>query len=75
MKNKRVVQVCGPSGRESTAFTLIELLVVVAIIALLVAILLPALEQAREQASRTVCASNVHSSTLALITYAGSWEG
>src|SRR3990172_6643298 len=91
MKNKKVFPVGGRYARTSAAFTLmelpvvrkceckaftlIELLVVVAIIALLVALLIPALEQARDVAVRSACASNVHSSTVGLITYADSHNG
>jgi prepilin-type N-terminal cleavage/methylation domain-containing protein len=61
--------------RRIGAFTLIEVLVVVAIIALLVAILIPSLSRAREQARKTVCASNMHQTLLALINYAQVGKG
>lgn len=60
---------------SSTAFTLIELLVVVAIIALLLSILLPSLNRAREQAKMTLCASNLHSLSLAFIAYSVDHKG
>ncbi len=57
------------------AFTLIEVLVVVAIIALLISILLPSLARAKEQARRTICASRLHSMSLAVLEYAHSNQG
>src|SRR5512133_2924964 len=60
---------------EARAFTLIEVLVVVAIIALLVSILIPSLTRAREQAKKTLCASNMHQVTVALLSYAQSHKG
>jgi len=61
-------------SNHKKAFTLIELLVVISIIALLVSILLPALNQARERARRTVCASNLHQTFIALSSYENDWK-
>ncbi|MBN1435789.1 MAG: type II secretion system protein [Sedimentisphaerales bacterium] len=56
---------------KKKAFTLIELLVVVSIIALLVSILLPALARARSQTRRALCATGLHSWSIAFQMYAG----
>ncbi len=59
-----------PRKGAREAFTLIEVLVVVAIIALLVAILLPSLNSARKNTRRTICLSNLHQISVALMSYA-----
>ena len=59
----------------TTGFTLIELLVVIAIISLLVSILLPSLQRAKNLARRTVCMSNLRTSTTACIVYATEHDG
>lgn len=57
------------------AFTLIELLVVVAIIALLISILVPSLQRARDQSRGTVCLSNLHSLSVAVVMYTDANNG
>jgi prepilin-type N-terminal cleavage/methylation domain-containing protein/prepilin-type processing-associated H-X9-DG protein len=59
---------------DGHGFTLIELLVVIAIIALLLALLAPTLDQAKELARRAVCASNLHTYSLAALQFAGEHE-
>lgn len=51
-------------------FTLIELLVVISIIALLLSIMMPALNRAKEAGKKVLCLSNLHTVTLAWMTYA-----
>jgi prepilin-type N-terminal cleavage/methylation domain-containing protein len=58
--------------RSKKGFTLIELLVVIAIIALLLSILVPGLKKAKEVARAAVCRSNLHTLSLAWISYAGN---
>lgn len=61
-----------PEDRTSrTAFTLMELLVVISLIVLLIAMLTPSLKQAKRNATDTKCASNMRSSTIAFVSYAG----
>ena len=52
------------------AFSLVELLVSIAIIAVLFAMLLPAVNKAKQSGKQAVCAANVHTWSLASITYA-----
>jgi len=62
-------------GRKQAGFTLIELLVVIAIIAILAAILFPVFAKAREKARGASCQSNMKQLMLALLMYAGDYDG
>jgi prepilin-type N-terminal cleavage/methylation domain-containing protein/prepilin-type processing-associated H-X9-DG protein len=61
--------------RKKRGFTLIELLVVIAIIALLVSILFPVFSRARAKARQVTCMNNLKQIGMALIMYAGDWDG
>jgi prepilin-type N-terminal cleavage/methylation domain-containing protein/prepilin-type processing-associated H-X9-DG protein len=61
--------------RRNRGFTLIELLVVIAIIAILAAILFPVFAKARAKARTAGCASNQRQIAMALIMYAGDYDG
>lgn len=65
----------GEIRSRTVAFTLVELLVVIAIIAILAALLSPALKTARDMARGIRCMSNARQISLALITYAGDYNG
>ena len=56
------------------AFTLIELMVVVSIIAVLVAILSPTLSLARASARKSVCATRLRQSGIAIAEYVSSYQ-
>ena len=56
-------------------FTLVELLVVISIMSLLMSILMPSLNKARRLATRIKCASNLHTTGIALFCYAGDYNG
>ena len=55
--------------RPQKGFTLIELLVVITIIGILAALLFPVFLRARESGRRTVCQSNEHQISLAMLQY------
>lgn len=63
-----------PTINKRRAFTLIELLVVVAIIVALLAILVPSLNRAIETAKLAVCASNLHQTGNASLSYAADQQ-
>ena len=56
-------------------FTLMELLVVISIMGLLAGILLPTLSMARQRALRAECISNLRQIGIALLLYAGDYNG
>ena len=61
--------------RGAGAFTLVELLVVMAIISVLAGILFPVYARSREKARQTACVSNLTQIGMALLVYAGDWDG
>lgn len=60
---------------RKNGFTLIELLVVIAIIAILAAILFPVFISAKQRGKSTQCLSNCRQIGMALMNYAGDWNG
>lgn len=61
--------------RQRRAFTLTELLVVISIIAVLASLLLPAIGLVKGMARQTSCASQMRQLGLAMIGYAGDFNG
>lgn len=61
--------------RSRNAFTLVELLVTIAIITILVSMLLPAINLVRGSARQASCMSNQRQIGVALMAYAGDWDG